>query len=275
MEPVAPILHTFNQAVNNKLSHYKGIYECECPDFNRSLPFRAQFTEHLIKEINLLVPTTAHLVYVSMGPGGFFFDFVIINKLVQEGYKNITLIFIEELYQEHISILQACLDLKEWFTEIRQAHPNQPLITPYFFYSNEEYNLACTKNPELKGHVLCTVDPDDPATLTNFDCVKFNKNFTQLCQQTMQQQSIVCSLFAHNNQRNMILGTIDQTDNFLLAYDHYYGRDDLYKNKNRRVFFESHEVLPFEPLQYGVQVNGDIFTCLRLHALLHPPKIIP
>ena len=267
------MMKIFNTIIKDKLTNYKGMYECECVHLQRSLPFRALFSNHVISDIAQLFPpeTTSNLVYVTQGPGGLFFDFVMINKLIDLGYRSITVILIEELYQENIDIVQACLDFTAWFKELEHGHSNHPRVQPFFYKSFDEYAHVCRKNTALRGHVLLTVDPDDKKTIPHFESKEFRKNFNKILKKIMLPTAAFYTLYFQNNLRHMLLGRVYQEDNqLIIAYEHHYG-DQNFTDQRNRLFLDNQEVLPCETVQYGVQIDDTITSSQKFFHLLEKP----
>lgn len=242
------------------------MYECDCDNLSRTMPFRDLFTDRVIQDIEYVFPTTKHPVYVSQGAGGLLFDYLLLQKLIQRGFKAITVIVIEELYQEKESIIQACLDFKSWCADIA------PLVQvkPHFFSSIGDYAFECSQNPKIRGDLLVTVDPDDKKTIPNFDSKNFLKKFSYITSSILKEKASFYYLFYQNNYRHMILGRVYENKK-IIAYEHSSGTKSLNEKKHNRVFIQQKEMFPFESIQNGIQIGSQIQTSQELYQLLKNP----
>jgi hypothetical protein len=234
-------LKIFNDSVAGLNVGYKSLYECECPQLNRSLGFRQQFKELVLNDIKGKYPTINPLVYVSQGPGGFLWDFAIINNLIHEGYRSLTVIFIEPLYEKNMAILQAYLDLQTWCTNLVEVYPDTMHLTLHLFKSCKEYEQACIPNPALRGNVLITVDPDDTKTVPDFSTTRFRKKISKLMSATMQPHNSFYYLYFQKvgpyNYRHSILGSSIFTDQkHIITLSHAYGETITTEKHSQHVF---------------------------------------
>ena len=203
---------------------YKSLYECECEFLTRKLPFRADFEQRVLDDIQKKYRSSERLVYVSQGPGGFLSDFVIIQKLLAAGYSNLELVFIEPLLVKNLTILQACLDFKEWWAQQK----NKGKI--HVFMSIKEYAAACEQDENMLGHVFITIDPDDKKTVPNFESATFRKKFGRMAKNILHPEATFYYLYfqkvAGNPYRHMIIGQIQEK---CILLDHWFGVETFEK----------------------------------------------
>lgn len=210
---------------------YKSLYECECEFLTRKLTFRNIFEQQMLDDIQRKYPLSKRLVYVSQHPGGFLADAKIIQKLLTAGYKELELVFIESLLADNVSILQACLDFQEWCTQHKQVRKS------HFFMSTKEYAATCKQDPDLRGHIFVTIDPDDNITTPNFESITFRTRFGTMTKKILRPEATFYSLYFQkvlgNPYRHMLIGNIREK-NILL--DHWYGVENLQEHCIAQIF---------------------------------------
>lgn len=214
---------------------YKSLYECECEFLTPKLPFRDHFAQHMLNDIQKKYHRTERFTYVSQNPGGFLADAKIIEKLLAAGYNSLELVFIEPLLTENFSILQACLDFREW------CRQQKIILKTYFFRSIHEYVTACTNAPELCGHVFITIDPDDKKTTPNFENIMFRKKFNNMVKKILRPEATFYYLYfqkvAGNPYRHMLIGHVQENT---LSLNHWYGIESLQEHYINQIFSTSH-----------------------------------
>ena len=275
-------LKLFNESVADAPVGYKSLYECECPHLHRNVGFRQQFKELVLQDITTKNSQTNPLVYVSQGPGGFLWDFYLINSLIHAGYQQLTLIFIEPLYEKNIAILQAYLDMQSWCKELSAAYAQPISITTHLFKSFKEYEQACMKTSSLRGNLLVTVDPDDKKTIPDFDRITFRTKFSGIAAKTMLSTASFYYLFfqkiGNNPYRHMLLGrALTTPEQSILAMKHIYGEDLLHQKAHNRVFLNKKEVLPYmstSPNEINnIQIGKDVLYSSLIGELLQDPLV--
>ena len=268
------ILTLFHNTVSGAVVGYKSLYECQCSCLNRDLPFRTTFEQKVLQDIQMLFPVEKHqsLVYVCQGPGGLLWDFLCINKLIHVGYHHITAIFIEPNYTTNMTILQACLDFKEWYMLLAQVHPAHPCLEIRFFTTMAEYQEACSCNHQLRGTIFIAVDPDGTKAMPDFEHTKFRQQFSKIMGSTMRTPSAFYFLYfqhvAGNPYRHMIIGRHYQyAHKPLLALQHFYGETTFAATPNNQTFIGSAACYPFESNPGHVQMGNRTITCPILAAI--------
>lgn len=274
------ILNIFNDSVAGFNVGYKSLYECECPQLNRNLGFRAQFQELILDDIKATHSPQKPLVYVCQGPGGFLWDFFMINSLINTGYHSLTIIFIEPLYEKNIAVLQAYLDLQEWYNQLTTVYSPHLILTVHLFKSFKDYEQACTQDTSLKGNFFVSVDPDDQKTIPDFDHKSFRIKFSKMLSKTMHSCASFYYLYfqkvGENPYRSMLLGRwYTKPDESIIAFKHLYGTTASSLTSHNRVFLNNQEVFPFESLQKdannNIQIGKNMLYSLKLRDLLKNP----
>ena len=249
-------------------SYYPNLYECNCPIFNRSLPFRKECCEKIIKDIRVLFSNTqAAFTYVSVGSGGLFFDYLFLNQLIQHGYTTITIIIIEPLYDKKIDVIRAAFDFKKWCIDIQP----KAYIKPYFFKSFREYTYACKENYLLKSDIMVTIDPQGANMLPDFDKSTFKKKFLKTISNNLNNRACFYYLFFDGTYRNFIQGYIQQHHVPIIAYSHFYGINHLQEHAINRAFYQTDEVLPLETIKHCIQINNTLWISEEYIKILTSP----
>lgn len=241
---------------------HKALYECECPHLNRALPFRTTFHRTLINDIIKTCDKNQVLTLVSVGPGGFLFDYYVIKELIKKGY---TLAYnaIEPLKDKE-SIALAYQELITLLPDVRI----------HLFKNWNEYAQACNTNEKLKANCLICVDPDDITTQPDFNSDHFREQFTHTLSQIAQKKASFYYLFYQEDQehhyRHMIIGRWSSAKDSI-AYEHHYGEESLTEQKKNRVFLHGKELHAFKIIEHGIQYDEITFSSPELTTLLENP----
>lgn len=190
---VAKILETPVECLlQNVKTQFGGILqsldECTCKDFgriynsNRCVIEKALFSEFENLQKNKAEP----LYYTSIGSGLLFQDWVIINKLITLGYRNIVINLIDPIYEPFINIGQEAIvsagrfvidgryntsnpnktgpfnncfyEFMKWFNFLhRYCYPE--LNVSVFLYSNvDNYTVDCIRKYNSQSDVCIMID---------------------------------------------------------------------------------------------------------------------
>lgn len=278
MNTLSP-LKIFHDSVAGIKTGYKSLYECDCSQLNRSLGFREQLQKIVLNDIKNLYPTTHKLVYASQGPGGFLFDFIVINTLIDAGYHDVEIVFIEPLYEKKLTILQAYLDFQTWYKELAQNYPHKIRISTSLFKTFKEYAQACDENSALRANVLITVDPDDKKRLPDFSSVHFRKKFLNIITTTLQAEGSFYYLYFQKigdfDYRHLITGRWSSASAWqkknLLRLQHLYGEHTIQEKISNHLFLDHHELIPCGNEKGCVQMGKKKIYSTVLEKLLENP----
>lgn len=256
----------------NSTSFHENFYECECPHLHRGLPFREQFEKAVLHDILQKFPSNTHhhLTYVSQGPGGFLNDIKIISHLIRANYKEVTLVFIEPLYEKNKDILYACLAVKNW---CKDQSTHESSLIPYFYRTMQEYAHACERDLVRKGDIFITIDPDDKKTTPNFGSHYFRKKFSEIFKAIMYPKNTFYYLYFQQcetyNYRHMLIGQlISENCDHIIKLHHFYGEESLYEHSHNYVFFNNKPVYPYNAEKEMVQIGKKILRNPQLSSLL-------
>lgn len=170
--------------IDNKSGAFYELFgnlgECQCPKFNRETqPFRKVLERALLYNFTKYdVDKSQPIVYTSVGSGALFEDLLILTKLLEQGYRNITINLIDSRYKKFIERGAFCIqkignvqceadrmndifyDFLKWFGFLSVSfYPG--LVTDVFVYSKLEAYLCDVRNgSNLKSDIGVVIDFD-------------------------------------------------------------------------------------------------------------------
>lgn len=243
------------------------LYECTCPGLNRStLPFRDIAEQAIAASTARAFPAAKnpHLVFAVNRPGGFLAEFRIITALAASGYQQITVISIEPEI-DRPSIAAA-------YGEFRARLGGRATFSFINFTTQEAYRAACAEDPVLRFHAWVTIDPDDAPDRADFEDQDWVTHFSSHIAAAGRPLSFWAFLqyqpAAGNDYRHFVHGIAITGSSTLLLFSDQYGETSLDHHRNR-AFFNSSEILPFDPITHAVQRGGKIATLEHHGALIN------
>lgn len=147
---------------------------------------RKSFETIALQHINTHCPHKEELlVYTSFATGYLFADFVMLTKLIENGYKHIYINLIDTIFDEYIKIIQhehviqdnffdkldkllnynyeksfymrlltyRIIQLLSWLKKYEDVH-----LTLHLYPNIDSYQKDCLKNEKLKANVLLAID---------------------------------------------------------------------------------------------------------------------
>lgn len=158
-------------------SHPIGLlYECQanlCPLNRIKFPQRRELVERkILKYIQEYFPSKEKkLIYTSLGPGGLFQDLVILTKLINMGYNDITVILIELEFKNYIEVVRGkkLINFDQFANAVITHYQlmqfsaflkncSQEKIKILIYDNFENYIIDCESDSSLKCDVFWGID---------------------------------------------------------------------------------------------------------------------
>jgi len=132
----------------------------ECPlseKYFYGSEYRRQFEEVIVQDMIDSLDKDSQLVYVGLGSGTLWQDFVILNRMIQKGFSKIKVIVIDPLYKDldeksQQKSLDYIINFLRWFNTINVFN------SLVFFSSAEAYLEDRKQDSSLKASVLVCPD---------------------------------------------------------------------------------------------------------------------
>lgn len=152
-------IHTFDECNCSRLSRIKDEAK------------RGQFEEMFIDRIDQnFHDKTQRLVYVSLASGFLFQDFVIISKLLERGFHNIDITFIDPIYTQFIheqkedptykSCANCFAQFGGWLGYLKQKIYLDAEITFNVYSSTDDYLQDIHNGNHAQANILAVIDLD-------------------------------------------------------------------------------------------------------------------